>query len=58
MHALKPAVSAALSTVLDGDETLQFAVIVVAVRYASGIGPSKMTTAVGSRLGRIWRCSR
>jgi len=47
MHALKPAVSAALSTVLDGDETLQFAAIVVAVRYASGIGPSKMTTAVG-----------
>jgi hypothetical protein len=35
------------------DETPQFAAIVVAVRYASGVGPSKMTTAVGSRLGRI-----
>ena len=53
MHAPKPAVSAALSTVLDGDETLHFATIVVAVRYASGTGTSAMTTAVGSRLGRI-----
>jgi hypothetical protein len=48
-----PSISAALSTVLEEKEPLRYAAIVVAVRYASGTGTGEVTTAIGSRLGRI-----
>jgi hypothetical protein len=53
VRGIAPQVAAAFGVVLDPGEPLHFGAIVVTVAYGSGTGNNAMTTAVGSRLGRL-----